>query len=169
MSDIIDPQSPVPPKRRPEVSDESAVRAAAYPSSTEDGYFPQGPVLVRSSDFEMKHRGLAIGAFSMVIISLLTFWMPGFGSLMAGLTGGFFAKRWGRAFAAAAFASVAVPLTMAFLNGMKATGDLRFLYGLGFRDWTILHIVSLFLGAAMGVYSCPLEDRSGGLRRELPE
>jgi hypothetical protein len=179
MSDIIEPQDRVFVRRQGLIVDDSldpvpaegsALRANAYPASdVEPGDFTDGPVLVRSSGFELQHRGITIGALTMVTISFLTFWVPGLGAILAGMAGGFFAKRWGRAFLSAAIASVAVPAALVFLDTMKATGDLRFLWGLGFANWTLLHIVSLFIGAALGVYSCPLVDRSGGLRRELPE
>ena len=149
--------------RERELVDGSQVRAAAY------GSLDDGPVLVRSSDPSLKHRGLIIGFLTMVSISFITFWIPGLGSLMAGFFGGFFAKRWKRSFIAAALASVAVPLMLGFLDFMRPVHGLHDLYGIGLVDWTILHIVSLFIGTASGVYSCPLVDRSGGLRRELPE
>ena len=38
-----------------------------------------------------------------------------------------------------------------------------------FGDSRLKGIVSLFIGTAIGVYSCPLVERSGGLRQELPE
>ncbi|OJH41380.1 hypothetical protein [Cystobacter ferrugineus] len=173
MSDIIDPKgsAPVNPRsnvfvdqtRGQEQVEGSEVRAAAY------GCLDDGPVLVRSTNPPMKHRGLTIGTLTMVTVSLITFWMPGLGSLMAGVFGGFFAKRWKRSFIAAALASVAVPLILRFLDIMRPEQGLHDLYGIGMVNWTIVHIVSLFIGTAIGVYSCPLVERSGGLRQELPE
>ncbi|ATB43959.1 hypothetical protein CYFUS_009440 [Cystobacter fuscus] len=171
MSDIIDPKGSVPVNPRSDVFvdqtrgqelEGSQVRAAAF--SLDDG-----PVLVRSGDLTLKNRGLIIGTLTMVTVSLITFWMPGLGSLMAGFFGGFFAKRWKRSFIAAALASVAVPLILRFLDLMRPVQGLHDLYGIGMVNWTILHIVSLFIGTAIGVYSCPLVERSGGLRQELPE
>jgi hypothetical protein len=172
MSDIIDPKgsTPVNPRsdvfvdqtREQELVEGSEVRAAAY--SLDDG-----PVEVRSSNPSLKHRGLTIGALTMITVSFITFWIPGLGSLMAGFFGGFFAKRWKRSFIAAALASVAVPLILRFLDIMRPEQGLHDLYGIGLVNWTILHIVSLFIGTAIGVYSCPLVERSGGLRQELPE
>ncbi|ATB29147.1 hypothetical protein [Melittangium boletus] len=129
-------------------------------------YVDDSPVVVRSGEFQIDHRGVVIGAFTMVLVSFLTFWMPLFGPLMAGAFGGFFAKRWGRAFAAAAFASVAVPFLLVVLNGFTKTGNLGFLLGLTFWQWTIAHAVCMFIGAASGVFSVPRSER-GLLEREI--
>lgn len=180
MSDIIDPQRPVvPPARRDSlVVDEtlhqaslgaSELRSAAYPPTEVAEHYDLEPVIVRSSNLEFKNRGQLMSGFAMVAIAFIGFWIPVVGSLAAGLVGGVLARRWGRAFLSAAVATVAVPGILVVLNALKATGDLRFLLGLGFGNWMILHVVSLFVGAAMGVYSCPLVLRSGGLRREPPE
>lgn len=171
MSDIIEPQDRLPQRSQEPEAQESVLRARGYPATETEpsASLDNGPVEVRPGGLELQHRGLIIGATTMVVISFLTFWVPGLGAILAGMAGGFAAKRWGRAFVAAAIASAVVPATLVVLNVMKATGDLRFLWGLGFTNWTILHVVSLFIGAALGVYSCPLVERSGGLRRELPE
>jgi hypothetical protein len=123
-------------------------------------YVDDSPVIVRSgSDLPIEHRGLVIAVMSMVAISFLTFWVPLFGSLLAGAVGGFFARRWGRAFTAAAVASVAVPVMLFVLNGFKPGGSMAFLLGLTFAQWIVMHVVSLFVGAATGVYSRPLSER----------
>jgi hypothetical protein len=173
MSDIIDPQGSPPVNPRSDVfvdqtGAQELVDASEVPAAPHSS-IEEGPVLVRSSDLTLQHRGLVIGTLTMMTVSLITFWIPGLGSLMAGVFGGFFAKRWKRSFVAAALASVVVPLMIGFLDFMKPAHGLHFLYGIGLVNWTILHIVSLFIGTAIGVYSCPLVDRSGGLRQELPE
>ena len=179
MSDIIDPQRPIVPASSRDrlvvdetlhqaALDENALRSAAYRSDGLESS-EMGPVIVRSSDLEFKNRGQLMSAFAMVAIAFIAFWMPLIGSLTAGIVGGVLARRWGRGFISAAIASVAVPGILLFLNAMKATGDLRFLLGLGFSNWMILHVAGLFIGAAIGVYSCPLSLRSGGLLREPPE
>ena len=180
MSDIIDPmRSVLPVSQRDTLVTEdslhqaalgtSELRSAAYPHMEVSEHYDLEPVIVRSSEFQLHNRGQLMSGFAMVAIAFIGFWMPVIGSLVAGLVGGVLARRWGRAFLSAAVATVAVPAILVFLNTMKATGHERFLLGLGFGNWMILHVVSLFIGAAIGVYSCPLVLRSGGLRREPPE
>jgi hypothetical protein len=179
MSETIDPQGPKPRTRREILEDKQCergvlggpeVRAIAsepLPDFEDTGYHG---VLVRetpTNGMEIKHRGLVISAFTMVFVSTILFFVPGLNSLMAGAFGGFFAKRWGRAFGAAVVASVAVPALFAFLYNAFDTPDFyNLFYGLGFGGWTALHIVGLFIGAASGVYSRQPEERRR-IRREL--
>ncbi|HEX8435958.1 hypothetical protein [Archangium sp.] len=179
MSDITDNQGPQPRTRREILEDQQCERGVwggrevhatasePLPDIQETGY--QG-VMVRETPthgVEIKHRGLVIGAFTMVFMSTLLFFAPFLNSLMAGAFGGFFAKRWGRAFGAAAIASVAVPAIFAFFYGFFDTPDFyNLFYGLGFGGWTALHVVGLLIGTASGVYSRPLAERRG-LRREV--
>jgi hypothetical protein len=178
MSDINDTQGPQPRTRREILEDQKCergvwggreVRATAsepLPDIEETGYHG---VMVRespSTGVEIKHRGLFIGAFTMVFVSAILFFAPFFNSLLAGAFGGFFAKRWGRAFGAAAIASVAVPALFAFFYGFDTPDFLYLFYGLGFWGWTALHVVGLFIGTASGVYSRPLAERRG-FRREV--
>jgi hypothetical protein len=170
MSDTIDPKSPKPLTRREALEEHKyerglwgpEIRATAsepLPDIEETGYHG---VLVRetpSNGIEIKHRGLVVSAFTMVVVSLITFYMPFLNALLGGVFGGFFARRWGRAFGAATVASVTVPALIAFFYGFDTPDLLYFLYGLGFWGWTALHVVGMFIGAACGVYSCPVEDR----------
>ena len=177
MSDILEPQKPTPEPRREELVDNPYEREflESREASHIAGELPSGPVegtdyILRSASnngVELEHRGLIIGAFTMVLIGFATFWAPGVSGLLAGAFGGFFAKRWKRAFLAAGMASVATPAMLAFLEGWTKTGSYHFLSGMGFWQWTALHIVCLFIGAASGVYSRPLAERRG-LQREVP-
>lgn len=177
MSDILEPQSPMPEPHREELVTNPYEREFLESREAPHiaGQLPSGPVegedfILRSASstgLDLEHRGVIIGTFTMVFLSFITFWAPGLSGLLAGTFGGFFAKRWKRAFLAAAIASVATPALLAFLYGWMRTGSYYFLYGLGFGRWTALHIVSLFIGAAAGVYSRPLAERRG-LQREVP-
>jgi hypothetical protein len=172
MSEPIDPKSPQPTTRRevlegghrekgvwgPEIH---ANATEPMPNIQESNYLD---VLVRPMPMqgvEFKNRGLVIGVLTMTAVSLITFYIPFLNALLGGVFGGFFAKRWGRAFKAAAIASVAVPATLAFFYGFDTPDLLYFMYGLGFWGWTALHVAGMFIGAAAGVYSRPLADRRG--------
>lgn len=178
MSDIVDPKNPRPRTRRELLEDSQGERgilggrmvrtgaAEPLPDIEETTY---SGVLVReapSDGVPILHRGFVIAAFTMVFMAVILFFAPGFNALMAGAFGGFFAKRWGRAFAAAAFASVAVPAFFAFLFAWGTPEPLYVFYGLGFWGWSVLNALCMFIGAASGVYSRPLADRRG-LQREL--
>lgn len=179
MSEFIDPQNPRPKTRREVLEDGQCDRgllggrevhttaSEPMPDIQDSGYHE---VLVRETPTEgipFKNRGLTIGAFTMVFVSLITFWMPFLNGMLGGVFGGFFARRWKRAFLAAAMASVAVPATIAFLYGFDTPDLLYFMYGLGFWRWTALHVLGMFIGAAAGVYSRPVADRRRFLRREI--
>ncbi|WNG51164.1 hypothetical protein F0U60_48820 [Archangium minus] len=179
MSETFDPKNPRPRTRREILESGQCDRdlmgrpeilttaTEPLPDIEETSY---REVLVRdvpTNGLEIRHRGVVIGAFTMVLISAITFFIPGFNALLGGLFGGFFAKRWGRAFAAAAISSVAVPALFAFLYGWDTPDMLYLFYGLGFWGWSVLNAVGMFIGAAAGVYSCPLAERRR-LRRELP-
>jgi hypothetical protein len=168
MSETIDPQSPKQPMTRREALEKGqGIRSTVsepLPDVMESGYHG---VLVRSDQVTLKHRGFMIAAFTMVFVSFITFYIPFLNALLGGAFGGFFAKRWGPAFGAAAVASVAVPGLLAFLYDFGTRGGfLFFLSGLGFWGWTALHVAGMFIGAASGVYSRPLADRRG-VPREL--
>lgn len=179
MSDTFDPKNPRPQTRR-EILESGQCerdimgRPMVHTTITEplpdieESNYPEVPAReVPINGLELKHRSVVIGAFTMVLISVITFFIPGFNALLGGLFGGFFARRWGRAFAAAAIASVAVPAFFAFLYGWDTPDMLYLFYGLGFWGWSIINAVCMFIGAAAGVYSCPLAERRG-FQRELP-
>lgn len=178
MSEFIDPQNPKPKTRREVLEDGQCQRgmlggreirttaSEPLPDIQDSGYHE---VLARETPTDgipIKNRGLVIGAFTMTFVGLITFWMPFLNGMLGGVFGGFFAKQWKRAFAAAAFASVAVPAAIAFFYGWDTPDLLYFMYGLGFWRWTALHVLGTFLGTAAGVYSRPLTERRG-LRRHI--
>jgi hypothetical protein len=178
MSEEIHHKGPKPRTRSEILADEHCerglwgreVHATAtepLPDIAETGY--QG-VLARevpTNGLELKHRGLVISTLTMVGVSLITFYFPLINSLMGGVFGGFFARRWGRAFAAAALASVAVPGTLAFFYGFDSPDFLYMFYGLGFWGFAALNALGMFIGAASGVYSRPLADRRAFPRRHI--
>jgi hypothetical protein len=127
----------------------------------EDSHYTQ--VQLRPDRLVFHNRGFIIATLTMVFVSALLFFAPVLNSLLGGVFGGFYARRWGRALASAAVASVAVPGLFLFLYGWD-TPDLNYMfYGLGFGGFTALHILGTFLGALAGVASRPLEER-GRLR-----
>ena len=171
MSDNIDDQGPKPRTRREALENPQCDRgilggreihttaSEPIPDFEETGYHG---VIVREAPADgipIRNRGLFIGTATMVGVSAILFWVPFFNSLMAGAFGGFFARTWGRAFKAAALASVAVPAFFAFLYGWDTPDFYYLFYGLGFWGWTALHVVGLFIGAASGVYSRPVAER----------
>ncbi|MFY0571889.1 hypothetical protein ACN28E_49780 [Archangium lansingense] len=178
MSEFIDPKNPRPKTRREVLEDGQCdrgilggreLRTAAtepLPDIEETGYHGVAVRDVPAEGLPIKNRGFVIGAFTMTFVGLITFWMPFLNGLLGGVFGGFFAKRWKRAFVAAAVSSVAVPAIIAFFYGFDTPDLLYFMYGLGFWRWTALHVLGTFLGAAAGVYSRPLADRRG-LRRDI--
>lgn len=178
MSDVDDPKKPRPRSRREILEDPRHERglwggpevhttaSEPMPDIEETGYHGVAVREVPTNGLEIKNRGIVIGAFTMTFVGLITFWMPFLNGMLGGVFGGFFAKRWKRAFAAAAVASVAVPAAIAFFYGFDTPDLLYFMYGLGFWWWTALHVLGTFLGAAAGVYSRPLLERRGP-RREV--
>jgi len=178
MSENINDQGPKPRTRREVLEDQNGergmwgreVHATAtepLPEISETGY---QDVMVRETPvngLEFKNRGLVISVLTMTLVSLATFYFPFLNSLLGGVFGGFFAKRWGRAFTAAAISSVAVPGTIGFLYAFD-TPDLHYMfYGMGFWGFVALNAVGMFIGAAAGVYSRPLADRRALPRRHI--
>ena len=95
-------------------------------------------------------------------LTLLLFWLPVLGPLIAGLVGGVKAGTVGRAIAA-----VFVP---ALLTGVLAAGGVSYLAdwwpwgllaGLGAVVICLLNVVPLFAGAVAGAVLSPLFRRSG--------
>jgi hypothetical protein len=178
MSDNIDDQVLKPRTRREILEDQNCergvwgreVHATASEPLPEIADTTYQGVLVRETPInglELKNRGLVISVLTMVGVSLMTFYFPFLNSLLGGVFGGFFAKRWGRAFTAAAIASVAVPATLGFLYAFDSPDFLYMFYGLGFWGFAALNAVGMFIGAASGVYSRPLADRRALPRRHV--
>ena len=171
MSEIINDQGPKPRTRREVLEDQNCERgilgrreihttaSEPLPDFEDTGYHDVTVRVETSNGIPIFNRGLFIGTATMIAVSAILFWVPFLNSLMAGAFGGFFAKRWGRAFKAAALASVAVPAFFAFLYGWDTPDFYYMFYGLGFWGWTALHVVGLFIGAASGVYARPVAER----------
>ena len=178
MADIHDPSNHQPPTRREVLErgpsergflgDRVALTTATEPRPEVHEVLDSDAVLKTEGPggLVFQNRGILIGAFAMVFINLITFWMPGMSALLAGAFGGFFAKRWKSGMVAAAIASVALPATLAFLRLWMRTDTSYFLLGINFFLYALLNAVCLFLGAAAGVYSRPLAERRG-LSREV--
>jgi hypothetical protein len=91
------------------------------------------------------------GAFWMFLISILLFWLPGIGSLVAGIVGGKVAGGVGKGLLAALVPAFGLAVLLFFfatmLTGMIAIGVLA---GLGGFALGLVHIGMLMLGAIVG-------------------
>jgi hypothetical protein len=87
----------------------------------------------------------------MLILSLLLFWLPVLGMLIAGLVGGRKAGSVGTAMAAALLPALAVTVAMFFmataLTGMPVLGVIA---GLGAGALVVASVVPLLAGAVLG-------------------
>lgn len=121
---------------------------------------PDGCTVIEEGNYiQPRHNTFIVSVATMVITSLVLFWAPLFNSMLGGAFGGFHARTWGRALAAAAVNSVVVPAIILGAYGFDQPDLLRFFYGLGIWGWVILHVVGSFIGAVCGVASRPLADR----------
>ncbi|MBJ6763607.1 hypothetical protein JGU66_22790 [Myxococcaceae bacterium JPH2] len=110
-------------------------------------------VAVKEDGVAFLHGQFKVSALTMVLISLSVFWVPFLGSLIASTFGGFFAKKLPRAMYAAAVASIVVPAMLYVAFNVFAMGFVRFFSGLGFWNWTLLHVIAMFIGAFAGAAS----------------
>ncbi|AFE07546.1 hypothetical protein COCOR_07457 [Corallococcus coralloides DSM 2259] len=113
-------------------------------------------VRVEESYFTLKHNRFDVSVLTMVLISAITFFIPLFNGLLAGTFGGFHAGRPRRALAAAAVASVVVPAAFYVAFNVFSVGGERIFLGLGWGNWTLLHVIGLFIGALCGAASRPV-------------
>lgn len=98
------------------------------------------------------HRGtIAAGMSTMLMLSILLSWIPGLGTLVAGIVGGRIANGCGAALMASAVPAVLVGALLFFLAPMFATlpyiGTLAIMGGLILAS---VQIASLLLGALIG-------------------
>ena len=170
MSEKIEDKGPRPRTRREALEEHGhgrspymggpEVHSTAHeplPDVEHSGYHD---VQVQENRIEFEHRGFAIAAFTMVLLSLITFYIPLFNGLLGGVIGGFFARRYCPALGAAALASVMVPALLAFFYGWDTPDFLYFFSGLGYWGWAALHVFGLFVGAVAGVFgSHPVRER----------
>lgn len=91
------------------------------------------------------------GAFWMLLISILLFWLPGIGGFIAGIVGGKVSGSVGNALVAALLPALGLGLLLFFfataLTGMIAIGLIA---GLGGLMLGLVHIGGLLLGAIIG-------------------
>jgi ABC-type spermidine/putrescine transport system permease subunit II len=115
------------------------------------------PDITLKPDLITLKRPFFIGSvLIMVLVGLITFWMPFFNGLLAGTFGGYHAGRMKRALAAAVVCSVVVPALLAGLSFFSEQPSLLFLMGLTFKEWIVAHVLGTFLGAISGAASRPL-------------
>ncbi|MBZ4417990.1 hypothetical protein [Myxococcus sp. RHSTA-1-4] len=135
--------TPIPPAA---VESPSEWFHAKLPSDV--GMKPEGFVLKRS---------ILVGSIlTMVITSLVTFWLPLFNGLLGGTFGGYHAGRMKRALGAAVVTSIAVPAIIFLMTIITRNNSSYLFYGLGFWGWTVLHVIGTFIGAVAGAVSRPL-------------
>jgi hypothetical protein len=98
-----------------------------------------------------KNGNVLHGAFWMFLISVLLFWLPGIGSLLAGIVGGKAAGSVGNAMLAALLPAFILGAALSFfataMTGMIAIGVLAGFGGLALGSF---HIGGLLLGAIIG-------------------
>jgi hypothetical protein len=128
-------------------------------------YSPLPPdVTFKEEGITLKHHNFVVSTATMIVTSLVLFFIPLFNGLLGGTFGGFHARRLPRALLAAAVSSVAVPGVLRFLYLFDTPDFLRMFGGLGFNGWAMLHVIGTFIGAVAGVASRPLA-LTGRLRR----
>jgi hypothetical protein len=161
MSEKIEHEGPKPLTRREALENHQhergiwgpEIHATAHeplPETQPTGYPDVG---VKPDRVEFHNRGFTIAAFTMVLLSAITFYFPLFNGLLGGVMGGFFARTWQNAIKAAVVASVLVPALFFALYGWDTPHTLNLFYGLGFWGWTALHVVGLLIGAFSGIFA----------------
>jgi hypothetical protein len=98
-----------------------------------------------------ERRGSVAGAaLWMIVLSILLFWLPVLGPLIAGAVGGYKAGNVSRALVAASLPALAVAIfvfLLATLTGLPLVGALA---GFGLFLAIVFHSIPLFIGAAIG-------------------
>lgn len=91
------------------------------------------------------------GSFWMLLLSILLFWLPGIGTLLAGIVGGKVSGSAGRGFMAAILPSVilgvALGLAAGLLTGLPVVG---FIAGMGGLMFGLINAGVLIVGALVG-------------------
>ena len=118
--------------------------------STVGGWLAEARTIWRSAT--VAHRGtIAAGMSTMLMLSILLSWIPGLGTLVAGIVGGRIASGCGAALMASALPAVLVGALLFFLAPMLATlpyiGTLAIMGGLILAG---VQIASLLVGALIG-------------------
>ncbi|MDB5969508.1 MAG: hypothetical protein JWQ90_1958 [Hydrocarboniphaga sp.] len=101
---------------------------------------------------QLKDEGSVFwGAFWMLILSLLLFWLPGIGSLIAGIVGGKIAGSVGRAFLASILPSLVLGVALLVLAQLLiGIPWLAALIALGTVMFAIIGAGTLVIGALIG-------------------
>ena len=91
------------------------------------------------------------GAVWMLVISILLFWLPFFGALIAGIVGGKYAGGVGAGIMAALLPAIVVGVAL-FLSATLLTGLplIGMVAGAGGFALVVLHVGTLLLGAVIG-------------------
>ncbi|MGH2587004.1 MAG: hypothetical protein ACRDJE_18985 [Dehalococcoidia bacterium] len=100
---------------------------------------------------ESQQKGSVLSAaIWMIVLSILLFWLPVLGPLIAGVVGGYKARDLGRALLAASLPALLIAilvLLLATLTGLPLVGALA---GAGIFIGIVLSSLPLFVGAALG-------------------
>jgi len=98
-----------------------------------------------------ERRGSVLGAATwMVVLSILLFWLPFIGPLIAGFVGGRKAGGVGNALVAAALPAIALAVVVFLLATLTGAPVVGALAGVGLFLAIVLHGGPLFLGALLG-------------------
>lgn len=112
---------------------------------------PEGTIVIPEGNYlQPKRETFLNSVVTMMLTSLILFWMPLVNGLLAGTFGGFKTRRWSEALGAALVTSLAAPALIRFAYGFDEPDLERLFYGMGFTNWFLLHLVGTFLGAAFG-------------------
>ncbi|MDC0712790.1 hypothetical protein POL68_30295 [Stigmatella sp. ncwal1] len=114
-------------------------------------------VVARPEGIQFQHNTFVVSVATMVLISLITFFIPLFNGLLGGAFGGYHAGRMKRALGAALVTSVLVPAIILGAYALAGPHLSRLFSGLGTGGWIALHVMGTFLGAASGAASRPLD------------
>ena len=144
--------TPVSPDRPRSYATEPA-RQVEYASLPPD-------VTLKPEGIYFKNNVFTVSVVTMVITSLVLFFIPLFNGLMAGAFGGYHAGRMKRALGAALASSIITPGILLFFSSFvysfESAQSLRFFGGLGVGGWVALYVIGTFIGAVSGAASRPL-------------
>jgi hypothetical protein len=144
--------TPVIPPEKDKTPRSYATEPARYVEHVD---LPPG-ITLKQEEIALKRPIFVASVAAMVLISLITFYIPLFNGLLGGALGGYHAGRMKRALLAATVCSVMVPAMLAFLNFMSEQPSLLFMMGLTRWEWLGLHVIGTFLGAVGGAAARPL-------------
>lgn len=105
-----------------------------------------------AGDLQVRDEGSIFwGSFWMLVLSVLLFWLPGLGSLIAGVVGGKIAGGVGRAFIASIIPSIALGAILGFLiKALTGVAWVAWLAGFGIFAIAVGGAAAMVLGALIG-------------------